>query len=96
MPDVTLPPTTTDEEDRKTSGQRRINAIWEVTQAIIALMVTGASIYAAVEITLRSDMDKMAFIFLSNLAFIIIGFYFGRTNHSRTGGIGGDAVRGTR
>lgn len=85
-----LAPATTEEQDRKTSSQRRINIIWESTQAIIALMVTGSVIYAAVAITLRSDMDKTAFLFLTNVAFTIIGFYFGRTNHARTGGVGGD------
>lgn len=81
---------TTAEEDRKTSGQRRINVIWEATQAIIAITVTGATIYASVVVTLRSDMDKTAFIFLTNILFVVIGFYFGRTNHQRTGGVGGD------
>ena len=29
-----------------------------------------------------------AFVFLTGVANLVIGFYFGRTNHQRTGGIG--------
>lgn len=71
-----------------TYGQRRVNLIWETTQAMIALGVTGAALYASLTITLRSDMDKTAFIFLTNVLMVIIGFYFGRTNHQKIGGVG--------
>lgn len=89
-----IDPKTTAEEDRKTQGQRRINIIWEVTQAIIALTVTGSTTYASVVITLRSDLDKTAFIFLTNVLFVVIGFYFGRTNHQRVGGVDGSSYEG--
>lgn len=85
--DPTKPSTTTSEEDRHSAGQRQINRVWEFTQALIAISVTVCVLYAAVTITLRSDMDKTAFIFLTNVAFTIIGFYFGRTNHQRVGGV---------
>ena len=75
-----LPPTTTIEQDRYTFQQRRINLIWEVTQALIAVSVVGANVIAAFQLSVESMM-------LSNAFFLVIGFYFGRTNHARTGGI---------
>lgn len=83
-----LLPQTTGEEDRSTLGQRRINLIWEVTQACIALSVVWATIGAAIWITVNDGMNRlMAFLFLSNIISIVIGFYFGRTNHQRIGGV---------
>lgn len=75
-----LPPTTTAQEDVVTAGQRRINMIWEVTQSVIAVMITGAIIYAAV-----ARIESAA---LSNAFFLIVGFYFSRTNHQSIGGVG--------
>lgn len=76
----TLAPTTTEQEDIVTSGQRRINLIWEITQAIIAISVTYALIYTSVK-TINAEELKNAF-------FLIIGFYFSRTNHTAMGGVG--------
>jgi hypothetical protein len=90
-----LPPTTTAQEDLRTAGQRRINVIWEATQAVIALLVTGTGMYTAAQLALRSDasdankaMAITAFLLISNTVFLVIGFYFGRTNHQRVGGVG--------
>lgn len=69
-------------------GQRRVNLLWERTQAVIALSVTWVSLAVAVILSLRVESDNTAFIFVSNLAFTIVGFYFGRTNHQRQGGVG--------
>lgn len=87
-PAPTLPPaldvapaTTTAEENLHTSGQRRVNIIWEGTQAAIALSVVAAVIYCAV-VTIEAAS-------LVNMAYLIVGFYFGRTNHERSGGVGG-------
>lgn len=81
MPDPsTLPPTTTQQQDLTTAGQRRVNIIWEITQATIALIITGAIIYCAI----MKIMNEQ----LSNAFFLIIGFYFSRTNHQAIGGIG--------
>ena len=77
---ITLPPTTTEEGDRVTSGQRHINRVWEYTQAAIALMITGAIVYTSI-MGIASDN-------LSNGFFLIIGFYFGRLNHQAIGGTG--------
>lgn len=82
-------PVTTAEQDRTTYGQRRINLIWEATQALIALSIIWSSTGAAIWIVISDPMNRlMAFLFLSNVVSIVIGFYFGRTNHQRTGGIG--------
>lgn len=81
-PAQSIEPTTTAEENRKFAGQRRVNIIWEVTQAVIAISVTAAALTSA----LRSTSGEL----LSNAFFLVIGFYFGRTNHQRTGGVGGE------
>lgn len=73
-------PTTTHQEDLTTSGQRRVNLIWECTQAAVALTVTLAVVYSAVS-GIMSDT-------LTNAFFLIIGFYYSRTNHAAIGGIG--------
>jgi hypothetical protein len=73
-------PTTTAEQDRFTSGQRRINLIWEVTQAAIALMIVGANVASAFVLVTTNSM-------LTNAFFLVVGFYFGRTNHARQGGV---------
>lgn len=80
-------PTTTSEENRHALGQRRVNLIWETTQAVIALAVTLATLYAATSLTLRGNAGDAAFLLLSNAFFLVIGFYFGRTNHQRVGGV---------
>ncbi len=70
-------------------GQRRINLIWEVTQAIVALSVTGATLYVAAKLAIFTPSQTAAFLLLSNAFFLVIGFYFGRTNHQRVGGVSG-------
>jgi hypothetical protein len=80
-----LPPDTTHEEDRKTAGQRKVNLVWEVTQAVIAIFVTGATIYSAM-----AGKESMV---LSNAFTLIIAIYFVRTNHTKTGGISGTDSR---
>lgn len=76
----------------KTAGQRRVNLLWESTQALVALAVTGATLYISAVLAL-SDHGATAFVLLSNAFFVVIGFYFGRTNGTRTGGISGSGDR---
>jgi len=84
-----IAPTTTTEQDLRTAGQRRVNLIWEYTQAGIAIVVVGANIlyvFVALFITAPLSMtsaDNGAL--LRNAFFLIVGFYFGRTNHARIG-----------
>lgn len=77
--DRPAPSTTTQEEDRHSFGQRRINLVWETTQAFIAIVVTVANVYAALQ-----GIDSPP---LNNTFFLVVGFYFGRTNHERIGGV---------
>ena len=76
------PATTTIEEDRHSFSQRRINLIWEVTQAIIAVLITVATILGSLEIYGLKGSETV-----TNAFFLIVGFYFGRTNHQRVGGV---------
>lgn len=73
------PATTTLEQDKFTASQRKINLIWEVTQALIAVSVVMSNVLAVFYLPIESTI-------LSNAFFLVIGFYFGRTNHLRTGG----------
>lgn len=77
---LSLPPDTTAEEDITTAGQRRVNLIWEFTQATIAILITMAMIYSEIK-NLDSVAIRMGFS-------LIVGFYFSRTNHQAIGGIG--------
>lgn len=88
-----LPPKTTAEQDLKSAGQREINLIWETTQRHIALfvVVVGCTVSATVvvySVVKGSTTDPLvlaAFTLLSNICFLVAGFYFGRTNHARIG-----------
>jgi hypothetical protein len=89
--------TTTSEEDRHTKSQRRVNLIWEFTQAMIALSVVFGVLFVSGKIALMAlssepseramSLATTAFVLLSNLASLVIGFYFGRTNHQKIGGV---------
>lgn len=79
-PQPPLPPKTTAQEDITTYGQRRINLIWECTQAAVAITVTLAMVSTAFT---NNKNDT-----LTNAFFLIVGFYFSRTNHTQVGGIG--------
>lgn len=78
-------PDTTEETDRKTQGQRRINLIWECTQAVIAFSVTIAIIYT--EINGRQS-ERLGQAFTT-----IMLLYFVRMNHIKVGGVGGTDTR---
>lgn len=80
MSDSSLQPTTTAQEDIVTAGQRRINLVWEITQSLIAIGITGAVIFCAV--------SKIESTVMTNAFFLIVGFYFSRTNHQAIGGVG--------
>jgi len=73
-------PTTTLQQDITLVAQRRINLIWEATQAIISITIVVANVIAAFKLNEKNEI-------LSNALFLIVGFYFSRTNHTKTGGI---------
>lgn len=85
MTSESLAPTTTAQEDIVTARQTRINLIWEVTQALIAMAVTFAMIYMGIK-GIASDT-------VTNSFFLIVGFYFSRTNHQAVGGVGKKLVQ---
>jgi hypothetical protein len=81
LTDRPLPPTTTIQQDRTLEGQRKVNLIWEFTQAGIALTVVVAYVTMVIKgIAVPTTLD--------NLLFVIITFYFARTNHTAIGGVG--------
>jgi len=83
-----LAPKTTEQEDITTAGQRKINLVWEYTQAIIAVTVVVANVIVAVAQGLYWSENLVHPPTLSNTLFLVVGFYFSRTNHERIGGIG--------
>lgn len=97
-PPVNAPPTTTLGEEKTKAGQRFVNMIWEANQGIISLAVVGTTLFVAALLVLKSNdvaasqeqriMADKAFQLLISLVSGIIGFYFGRTNHQKTGGVG--------
>jgi hypothetical protein len=95
-----LTPTTTEQEDITTAGQRAINLLWERTQAKIALSVVFFTIFinGAVSVTLilvQKDMtagQAIGLSFLNMICGIVISFYFSRTNHAAIGGVGPKAT----
>lgn len=95
--DTVATPTTTEEQNRATVGQRRVNLIWESQQAAIATAVVAVVLYVSARITLaildkeateqQTAMAVTGFMLLSNIINLVIGFYFGRTNHQKIGGV---------
>jgi hypothetical protein len=80
-----LAPTTTLQEDITTASQRRVNLIWEYTQAIIAVFVVFSCTLAAIWAAFNG---KEPSAFLAFICGNVVGFYFSRTNHAAIGGIG--------
>ncbi len=85
--------------ERKAQGQRDINLIWETTQKHIAQAVVGSSLFVSVSLSVFSKPLKVsenvqlaAIVFLFGVANLVTGFYFGRTNHTKTGGVGGNVA----
>lgn len=90
-----------DAEALRSAGQRRVNMIWESTQAIIAVLVVGVTLIVfalSAREGVRGDTPQAVSSLnsslnaLSNVLFLVVGFYFGRTNHVKTGGVGGSSV----
>lgn len=82
------PSTTTVEQNLRTASQRKVNLIWEYTQALIALMIVFANviyIFLLLFVPILTSQAANASVLLANAFFLVIGFYFGRTNHARIG-----------
>jgi hypothetical protein len=76
-----------DAEMLRTEDQRRISGIWERTQQVIALSVVLTSLFVSAYLAIQPGGNS-AYVFLASVANLVIGFYFGRTNHQRVGGSG--------
>lgn len=91
----------TDADILRTEDQRRISGIWEGTQRIIALAVVLNTLFVVSALVLTPTIlgilghpaDETAktlanggLLFLTAVSNLVIGFYFGRTNHTRVGG----------
>lgn len=84
--DPSMPAQTTFQEDLTTAGQRKVNLIWEYTQAIIAIVVVVTSMVSGIIGQIKTEMQVPNLI---GVAFgMITGFYFSRSNHSAIGGVG--------
>lgn len=81
------------EPSKKSEGQRRINFIWEVTQAIVALGVTGTTLGVCYSLVSKGQGSEGAFLLLSNVFFLVVGTYFQRTNHTKSSTAGNDDHR---
>jgi hypothetical protein len=86
-------PTSTEEEDRVSAGQRQVNLIWENTQMRVALSVIWSALAVAAALAIfgkhigSPDIQLAAVVFLFGVANLVTGFYFGRTNHQKIGGV---------
>lgn len=89
---LTASPTTTEEEDLVTKGQRHINRLWEYSQAIIAVGVTSVTIFVMASAALSerqvSSNQLLLIGMLNVMTTLILTSYFTRTNHDRQGGVG--------
>lgn len=83
--------TTTSEEDRHTRGQRSVNLLWEITQAVLSYGIIGVTLYVDARIAVGNveiAANRLsALMQLNVMAGLVIGFYFGRTNHQNVGGV---------
>lgn len=87
-PEQSVAPTTTTQQDLVTHGQRRINLIWEVTQASIAVTVVLSNVTVAIFMVISRIPFTEYPPILSHSLFLIVGAYFNRTNHAAIGGVG--------
>jgi len=92
--DPSLPATTTFQQDVTARGQRHINVMWERTQQIIAVAVTLFTLTICAFLIGRgpAELKLLAFTLLSNVFFLVVGTYFQRTNHTKTGGVSQNEV----
>ena len=76
-----------DQKALTAQGQRKVNLIWEYTQATIALAVVATNLLVYAHMAFSSSKVDIP-VSLSNTMFLVVGFYFSRTNHAAIGGVG--------
>lgn len=81
---TTLPPNTTEQDDKISAGQRLVNMTWEVTQSYIAVVVVSVTMVKAYTLLQGQDIPTIMAVAFGT----IVGFYFARTNHQSIGGVG--------
>lgn len=79
-----LTPNTTAEQGLLSASQRKINLIWELTQATVAGLITLATVGVAAWLAVAGSSTDVPDS-LQNSFFLVVGFYFGRTNQARLG-----------
>jgi len=68
---------------------QKINMVWEYTQAYMAILVVTTVLLTCcyIAITTKDEGKRTgALLFMTGLANLVAGFYFGRTNHTRPTG----------
>ena len=83
-----LPPRTTEQEDKTLAGQRKINLVWEYTQGFVTIIVVVTNMVVAATNAIVSTPGREHPVILSSALFLILGFYYSRTNHAAIGGVG--------
>lgn len=76
-------------EQLAVARHQKINLIWEYTQAYMAILVITTVLITCcyIAITTKDDGKRTAsLLFMTGLANLVAGFYFGRTNHTRPTG----------
>jgi len=79
------------EESLTSGGQRHINVMWEGTQRLIALGVMATFLLVCLLIVVGQILGHETVEMPPSLAGVVgyvIGSYFARTNHEKTGGVG--------
>jgi len=72
-----------------TAGQRKVNLIWEFTQAFIAILITTAIVADSVMVMLPGNKNEAPIPNILCAGFgLVVGTYFQRTNHNKIGGVG--------
>lgn len=71
-------------------GQRHINLMWETTQQRIALWVMATFLVDCLVIVVGQLMGRSVEMppSLAGVVGYVVGSYFARTNHEKTGGVG--------
>lgn len=78
-----------DAEQLAVERHQKINMVWEYTQAYMAILVITTVLLASCYIAITTNNDNHrgdGLLFMTGLANLVAGFYFGRTNHTRPTG----------
>jgi len=93
-PDPSKGPDNRIERALVTQGQRKVNLIWEFTQAAIALILVIGTVAAALRVSFYGKPGDEIPDILLVLVGTVVGAYFQRTNHMNIGGTGRKETEG--